>query len=68
MVWCMASKYTKKRISICLSSNLIEQLKNIQKEIEGDNDIVKVSFSALVEKLIKEGLQAQKVRKELGLD
>jgi len=61
-------KSRKKRVTIALSPDVIEQLKSIQKEIKGDNDVVKVSFSALVEKLIKEGLQAQKVRKELGLD
>ena len=60
----------KKKISIALSRDLIEELRNIQKEIEkrNDNDVVKVSFSAIVEKLIRLGLEYRKARKELGLE
>ena len=59
----------KKRISIALSQDLVEELKNIQKEIEkrNNNDVVKVSFSAIVEKILREGLKLEKVKKELGI-
>lgn len=59
----------KRRISIALSEDLIEELKNIQKQLikNSNNDLVKISFSSIVEKILREGLKLEKIKKELGV-
>lgn len=62
-------KIVKKRISVALSQDLIEELKNIQNQVAKNSnpEIVKVSFSSIVEKILREGLKVEKIKRELGI-